>query len=207
MESARPQITRALIATGSRQFVHRDVKPSNVMLCTEADSAIVAKLINFGLVRGITEQFARATAGPPRQSADRTNQSHGAADGLVVPPARIGFIGTPHFASPEQFAGEKTDARSDIFSLGATLWFMLTGKLLFDGTRDAIRRKQISGTLPLDQLPKFKGDLVIDTLPSGVQVDLPKGVRVIAAAYDRGGLQLLHAQAGPQSDLFLEAFR
>jgi len=62
-------------------------------------------------------------------------------------------------------------------------------------------------TLPLDQLPKFKGDLVIDTLPSGVQVDLPKGVRVIAAAYDRGGLQLLHAQAGPQSDLFLEAFR
>jgi TolB-like protein/Tfp pilus assembly protein PilF len=149
------QITRALIATGSRQFVHRDVKPSNVMLCTEADGAIVAKLIDFGLVRGITEQFARATASPARQFVDRRNPSRrtaGGSDGLVMPRARIGFIGTPHFASPEQFGGETTDARSDIFSLGVTLWFMLTGKLLFDGTRDEIRRKQISGALPLDQL-------------------------------------------------------
>src|SRR5439155_19790313 len=91
------QITRALIATGSRQFVHRDVKPSNVMLCTEADGAIVAKLIDFGLVRGITEQFARATDGPPHQSADRTNQSNGAAEGIDVPPARTRFIGNTNF--------------------------------------------------------------------------------------------------------------
>ena len=61
--------------------------------------------------------------------------------------------------------------------------------------------------LPLDQLSKFSGDLIIDTLPSEVSVDLPVGVPVIAAAYDRGGLQLLHAQAGPQNELFLEAFR
>ena len=61
--------------------------------------------------------------------------------------------------------------------------------------------------LPLDQLPKFSGDLIIDTLPSEVSVDLPESVPVIAAAYDRGGLQLLHAQAGPQNELFLEAFR
>jgi TolB-like protein/Tfp pilus assembly protein PilF len=133
------------------------------MLCTEADGAIVAKLIDFGLVRGITEQFARATAGPARQFANRTNSPLGGSEGLVVPRARIGFIGTPHFASPEQFAGEKTDARSDIFSLGVTLWFMLTGKLLFDGTRDAIRQKQLSATLPVDQLkgiPRTVVDLI-----------------------------------------------
>jgi eukaryotic-like serine/threonine-protein kinase len=124
------QITRALIAAGDRKFVHRDVKPSNVMLCTEADGAIVAKLIDFGLVRGITDQSASASASS----------------------TRIGFIGTPHFASPEQFAGATTDARSDIYSLGATLWFMLTGKLPFDGTREEIRQKQLSGALPLDQL-------------------------------------------------------
>jgi serine/threonine protein kinase/tetratricopeptide (TPR) repeat protein len=124
------QITRALIATGSRRFVHRDVKPSNIMLCSEADGAIVAKLIDFGLVRAIANQ-------PETDNAT---------------PVRNGFIGTPHFASPEQFAGKPTDARSDIFSLGVTLWFMLSGKLPFAGTRETIQQQQLSGVLPLQQL-------------------------------------------------------
>src|SRR5262249_58286743 len=101
------QITRALIATGGRRFVHRDIKASNIMLCSEADGAIVAKLIDFGLVRAIVDESVIDNAVSTRE----------------------GFIGTPHFASPEQFAGQPTDARSDIFSLGATLWFMLAGRL------------------------------------------------------------------------------
>ena len=132
------QITRALIATGTRQFVHRDVKPSNVMLCTEADGAIVAKLIDFGLVRDLSDQSAGSSV-------------------------RTGFIGTPNFASPEQFTGATTDARSDIFSLGVTLWFMLTGKVPFDGTHEEIQRQQLSGALPLDQLkdiPRTVVDLI-----------------------------------------------
>jgi serine/threonine protein kinase/Tfp pilus assembly protein PilF len=124
------QITRALIATGTRQFVHRDVKPSNVMLCTEADGAIVAKLIDFGLVRDTTVQSAGASSNPVRN----------------------GFIGTPHFASPEQFAGKATDARSDIYSLGVTLWYMLSGRLPFYGTREQIGQEQLSTALPLEQL-------------------------------------------------------
>src|SRR5262245_23803775 len=128
------QMARALIAAGDRKFVHRDVKPSNIMLCSEADGATVAKLIDFGLVRAITDQSAGANAS--------------------VDPA--GFIGTPHFASPEQFAAQPTDARSDFYSLGVTLWFMLTGKLPFDGTREEIRHEQLSGTLPLDQLKDRK---------------------------------------------------
>jgi len=167
------QITRALIATGSRQFVHRDVKPSNVMLCTEADGAIVAKLIDFGLVRGITEQFARATAGSVRQFANPANSSRSGSAELTVPRARLEFIGTPHFASPEQFAGETTDARSDIFSLGVTLWFMLTGKLPFDGTRNEIRQKQIAAALPLHQLKGFPR-AVIDLIKRMLDLDPAK---------------------------------
>src|SRR4029434_5382579 len=124
------QITRALLAAGGRKLVHRDIKPSNIMLCTEADGAILAKLIDFGLVGAITDQSASAS----------------------IRPSRTAFIGTPHFASPEQFAGKIADARSDIYSLGATLWFILTGKVPFDGSREKIQQKQLSAALPLEQL-------------------------------------------------------
>jgi serine/threonine protein kinase/Tfp pilus assembly protein PilF len=140
------QITRALIATGNRQFVHRDVKPSNVMLCSEADGAIVAKLIDFGLVRDTTVQSS---------------------------PGRAGFIGTPQFASPEQFADKATDARSDIYSLGVTLWYMLSGKLPFSGTRHEIQRQQISGTLPLEQL-KGISRTVVDLIKRMLEADPTK---------------------------------
>jgi len=63
------------------------------------------------------------------------------------------------------------------------------------------------GAEPLDNLSSFKGDLVVDTLPPGVHVPIPSGMTTIAAAYDRGGLQLLQAQAIRQNALFLEAFR
>ncbi|MDQ6800134.1 MAG: type I 3-dehydroquinate dehydratase [Acidobacteriota bacterium] len=63
------------------------------------------------------------------------------------------------------------------------------------------------GAEPIDNLASFRGDLVVDTLPPGVHVPIPAGMAVIAAAYDRGGLQLLQAQAIRQNALFLEAFR
>ena len=170
------QITRALIATGDRKFVHRDVKPPNIMLCTEADGAIVAKLIDFGLVRAVTDQSASANASLPQS----------------------GFTGTPHFASPEQFAGQATDARSDIFSLGVTLWFMLTGKLPFDGTREEIQRQQLGGVLPLDQLkgiPHTVVDLIKRMLavdparrpptPAALKEQLGKCIAVIDAAKEK----------------------
>src|SRR5262249_13339505 len=62
-------------------------------------------------------------------------------------------VGTPAFASPEQFEHSALDVRSDIYSLGETLWFALTGKTPFAGrTMEEIRRAQKSDVLPVEQL-------------------------------------------------------
>ncbi|MBA2433166.1 MAG: protein kinase, partial [Chthoniobacterales bacterium] len=94
-----------------------------------AGATVEAKVIDFGLARAATD----------------------AADQLE--PRHSGFIGTPAFASPEQFTGGTIDARSDIYALGVTLWFCLTGRLPFTGrTMDDIHRQQAGGALPLEQL-------------------------------------------------------
>ena len=146
------------------------------MLCTEADGAIVAKLIDFGLVRAITDQSASAG----------------------ISPGRTGFIGTPHFASPEQFAGKIADVQSDIYSLGVTLWFMLTGKVPFEGSREEIQQKQLRAALPLEQLkgvPRTVVDLIKRMLepdparrpqsPEALKEQLNKCIAAIDAAKQR----------------------
>src|SRR5262249_1720372 len=63
------------------------------------------------------------------------------------------FVGTPAFASPEQFEHLALDVRSDIYSLGETLWFALTGKTPFEGRGiEEIHRAQKSDALPFEQL-------------------------------------------------------
>jgi TolB-like protein len=87
--------------------------------------------------------YARADFGVAKAVAEKTNAmslTHG------------GFVG-PAFASPEQFTNAPVDVRSDIYSLGVTLWFLLTGHMLFSGrTVEDIRDAQRSKPLPIDQL-------------------------------------------------------
>ena len=64
-----------------------------------------------------------------------------------------GFVGTPAFASPEQFTNAPVDVRSDIYSLGVTLWFLLTGHMLFSGrTIEEVQDARRSKPLPIEQL-------------------------------------------------------
>ena len=113
VEIAR-QITAALGAAEKRGLVHRDLKPANVMIATtegadgvEESSNIHIKVIDFGVAKALTEE----------------------TDPRVL--THNGFVGTPAFASPEQFTNAPVDVRSDIYSLGATLWYLLTGKIPF----------------------------------------------------------------------------
>jgi serine/threonine protein kinase/Tfp pilus assembly protein PilF len=126
------QAARALAAAEGCGVVHRDLKPSNVMLESDSSGTLRVKLIDYGVAK---------VMGPQSQSG--AEQTH------------AGFIGTPAFASPEQFAGAgqlPVDTRSDIYSLGVTLWYLLTGRTPFVGrTMEEIRARQTSD-LPLEQL-------------------------------------------------------
>src|SRR5262245_43593883 len=125
------QATRALAAAEACGVVHRDIKPSNVMLESDSSGALRVKLIDYGVAK---------VMGPQTQPC--AEETH------------AGFIGTPAFASPEQFAGAgqlPVDTRSDIYALGVTLWFLLTARTPFVGrTMEEIRARQMSD-LPLEQ--------------------------------------------------------
>ena len=71
------------------------------------------------------------------------------------------FVGTPEFASPEQFAGIPVDIRSDIYSLGATLWEMLTGRAAFRGSPAEVMYQHQHAPLPLEQLGDIPQPVVV----------------------------------------------
>src|SRR5262245_6407082 len=128
------QVTSALAAAEKHGLVHRDLKPANLMLIspageTSSNKRLLVKIIDFGLAKAI-----HTATDPKSLTHDR-------------------FVGTPAFASPEQFEHSALDVRSDIYSLGETLWFALTGKTPFAGrTMEEIRRAQKSDVLPVEQL-------------------------------------------------------
>jgi serine/threonine protein kinase/Tfp pilus assembly protein PilF len=125
------QVASALEAAEKCGLVHRDLKPANIMVLRASDDeeSVNVKVIDFGLAKAIAR--------------------------IDEPMAltRGGFVGTPSFASPEQFANGGVDVRSDIYSLGATLWFAITGQLPFEGRTVAeLREAQRTAALPVAQL-------------------------------------------------------
>src|ERR1700737_1545965 len=127
------QVARALIAADRQKLVHRDIKPSNVMLVLDAvEDHLLVKVIDFGLAKSL-----------------------GATVDQSVTMSMGGFVGTPHFASPEQLEEREIDVRSDLYSLGATLWFMLTGRPPFQGSMASVINQHLSQPLPADILARL----------------------------------------------------
>ncbi len=121
------QSALALQAVERHNLIHRDIKPSNMILVNDAQGRSQIKLIDFGLARDVLRD---------------PNLSQG------------GFVGTPTFASPEQLL-EQTDLdiRSDIYSLGITLWFMLSGRPPFGGSQFEVMFHHVNTPPPWDRLP------------------------------------------------------
>jgi serine/threonine-protein kinase len=136
------QVCAALNEAHGIGLVHRDIKPANIFCAYRGGVFDVAKLLDFGLAK------------PTVEGAGRDDDAHLTMEGTVT--------GSPLFMSPEQASGEdRVDARSDIYSLGAVMYYMLTGQppfvhenpikvMIAHASHDVVPPRQINPDLPAE---------------------------------------------------------
>jgi serine/threonine protein kinase/predicted ATPase len=133
------QVAAGLAAVHEQSLVHRDIKPTNIMVRVRDGACRTAKIIDLGLAKtAMNESGSQAAISTP---------------GV--------FAGTPEFASPEQFAGVQVDIRSDLYSLGVTLWEMLVGRVPFRGTAAEMMYQHLHSQIPLEQLEGVPQPVVV----------------------------------------------
>jgi WD40 repeat protein/serine/threonine protein kinase len=132
------QVAAGLGAVHKKNLVHRDIKPSNIMVSLDERGFPTAKVIDLGLAKTPNDPLSEAVISMP---------------GV--------FVGTPEFASPEQFAGADVDIRSDLYSLGITLWKMLTGQVPFRGSLAELVNKHRHALLPVERLENVPQPLLV----------------------------------------------
>jgi serine/threonine protein kinase/tetratricopeptide (TPR) repeat protein len=131
------QVAAGLAAIHKEHLMHRDIKSSNIMLSPKESGGYVARIIDLGLAKAVEEL--------PKEAALSNANA---------------FLGTPHFASPEQCSGGELDIRSDLYSLGVTLWEMVAGAVPFTGSANQVMSQHLTAPLPLEKLKGVPKSLV-----------------------------------------------
>ncbi|MBI2373623.1 MAG: protein kinase [Deltaproteobacteria bacterium] len=142
------QIATGLSAAHDKGFVHRDMKPGNVMLVPIEGGKELVKILDFGLVRVM-------------------NQPSGADSGRLTKTGHA--MGTPYYMAPEQIRGEEVTAQSDLYALGAVMYEMISGRPPFMGSLTEVLVKHATERPeplpPLGGLERLAEDL-LEKVPS-----------------------------------------
>jgi len=161
-------VAHALDEAHSVGLIHRDIKPSNIMLARQGGEYDVVKVVDFGLVKRVSDE-----------------EDSEASDARSIK-------GTPHYLSPEGVnAPQEVDARSDIYALGAVGYCLLTGRPVFEGdTVLEVCMQQVQATpAPMSEargepVPKKLEQLILSCLAKNKD-DRPQSAQALADALDQ----------------------
>lgn len=159
-------IAKALDYAGSKGYVHRDIKPENIMFHSSDGRAV---LLDFGIARAVESEISVTQTGIA--------------------------IGTPHYMSPEQAKGKPVDFRSDIYSLGVVLYYVLCGHVPYDAdSAVAIGIKHI--TDPIPRLPDVYAGLqpILDRMMAKSVTHRYQSAKALIADIDHLDLEVLEHQ-------------
>ncbi len=198
------QAARGLRFAHERGMIHRDVKPDNLLLNTQG----IVKVADLGLVRtpGLVEDSSAAAAAAAAPAAAPGAQVSRSGLGSISNITQVNqAMGTPSYMSPEQARDStKVDQRADIYSLGATLYVMLTGRPVFHGTNalEVMTKHAIEPIVRPDVVvkgvPRALGDIVVKMMAKKPDDRYASMDGVIAALQDFLGLhasgQIAHSE-------------
>ena len=176
------QLLTALSKAHKQNIIHRDLKPSNIMLTRSDDGKLLVKVLDFGIAKNI--------------------------QGSTTVTRTMGTVGTLYYMSPEQIrALPNIDHRTDIYSLGVTLYEALNGTLPFDITKDefTIRKQIVEEGLHAASLPKSTPNTPVEVILAKA-LDIDPAKRYQSADKMRAALLSILREPGPQDQPASDSF-
>ena len=177
------QVCAALVEAHGKGLVHRDIKPENVMVCRHGGIYDFVKILDFGLVKNVSQPHSR----------DLTRS--------------LRILGTPLYMAPERLRNPAdVDARVDIYALGAVAFLMLTGKKLFESADDlALTTKILNEEAPrpsaaASQPVPVELDLLVLSCVEKRREDRPQRIADLVEAFD--ALALEHRWTQREAELW-----